>query len=249
MARPRRRGLAYIQGTSVNPETRGCPTSSEGLEQGYRPEEKRQERGSLCAREASANHRESEFQSLCDVPDEGTFMAQRRLWQKMERGWSIFRMEDCFSLVGATILHNEDTRTFAPKDLRGRSYVQSKISFFQGEQNKKGSSVQVEVGVETDEQVERLVRCTYVLHEHGGKQQFCREVIRTVSEGTSHRWSKMVGSVESHVQEEAYFRSEVKQDRVGWKGKIKRRRKRLQGLCMRFGIMDCVAKEYSKRCT
>ena len=93
--------------------------------------------------------------------------------------------------------------------------------FLQGEQNKKGSNVQVEVGVEADVQVERLVRCTYMLHEHGGKQQCGREVIRTVSEGTNHQWSKMVGLVCRHVQEEACSRSEVEQDRR-LENKIKR---------------------------
>ena len=41
--------------------------------------------------------------------------------------------------------------------------------------------MKVEVRVEVDEHIERLVRCTHVLREDGGRQQFSREVIRTVS--------------------------------------------------------------------
>ena len=93
----------------------------------------------------------------------------------------------------AKMLYNEDERAFAlrERELEGHGIVQSKISFSGGEQNKKrDSSVQVEVSVEVNEHVERLVRRTYVLREDGDRQQFSREVISTVGTGTQHGWSK-----------------------------------------------------------
>ena len=60
--------------------------------------------------------------------------------------------------------------------------------------------MQVEASVEVDEHVERLVRCAHVLREDGCRQQDSREVIRNVSKGTQHGWSKLVGPVGSLVQ-------------------------------------------------
>ena len=63
---------------------------------------------------------ESEFQSLCDVPDEGTFMAQCELWQKWKRGWSVFRMEDLFDEMSeAKMPRKGDTRAIAPREFGG----------------------------------------------------------------------------------------------------------------------------------
>ena len=45
--------------------------------------------------------------------------------------------------------------------------------------------------------------------EDGDEQQIGREVLRTVGEGTQHGWSKLVGLMSSHVQEEACARSEA----------------------------------------
>ena len=79
----------------------------------------------------------------------------------------------------AKMLHSEDKRAFA---LREREFgrlcdVQDNIRFFfQGVQNRTGGSrVQVEVSVEAEEHVERLVRCTHVLRG-GNWQQVSREV-------------------------------------------------------------------------
>ena len=41
--------------------------------------------------------------------------------------------------------------------------------------------MQLEVSVEVEEHVERLVRCTHVVREDGIRQQVSRELIRTVS--------------------------------------------------------------------
>ena len=67
--------------------------------------------------------------------------------------------------------------------------------------------MQVEVCVEVDERVERLVRCAHLLRGDAGKQQVSREVLRTVSKGTQRGWSQLVGL--GHVQEEAYARSDA----------------------------------------
>ena len=64
-----------------------------------------------------------EFQSLCDVHDEGTFMAQCGLWHKMEtklveiqNGGPDFFADMC----EATMLHKEDKRAF---DQREREFA------------------------------------------------------------------------------------------------------------------------------
>ena len=41
----------------------------------------------------------------------------------------------------------------------------------------------------------------------GARQQVGHEVIRTVSKGTQHGWSKLVGSVGGHVQENSGMES------------------------------------------
>ena len=102
----------------------------------------------------------------------------------------------------AQMLYNEDKRAFA---VRKREYeehdkVQRKIRFFEGTHSERGSTMPVEIFVEVDEQVERLVRCTNLWREDGAKQRIGREVLRTISEGTQHGWSKLVGLVGSRVQ-------------------------------------------------
>ena len=53
------------------------------------------------------------------------------------------------------------------------------------------------------------MRCAHVLRKDGDWQQVSRQVIRIVSKGTQHAWSKLVGTVGCHVQEEACARSEA----------------------------------------
>ena len=69
----------------------------------------------------------------------------------------------------------------------------ARSGFLKESNTRKGSDVQVEICVEADEQVERLVRCTNLKREDGEKQHIGRDVLRTVSKGTQHGWSKMVG--------------------------------------------------------
>ena len=69
-------------------------------------------------------------------------------------------------------------------------------------QSKTGFNLQVEICVEVDEQVERCVRCAHFRRADGDKQQISRGVLRTVSEGTRHCWSKLLGLVDNHVEEE-----------------------------------------------
>ena len=60
----------------------------------------------------------------------------------------------------------------------------------------------VEVCVEVDEQVERLVRHTHVRNEDGSFRQLFRVVIGSVPKGTlALFWLKYVGLVGHHVQE------------------------------------------------
>ena len=73
--------------------------------------------------------------------------------------------------------------------------------FLEGEQNKIGSDVQVEISVEVDEHVEQWVRCAHVVREDGDRQQVSHEVFRTVCNGTQNGWSKLMGLVGGHVQE------------------------------------------------
>ena len=120
-----------------------------------------------------------EFQSLCDLHDEGTFMAQCGPWHKMDK-----KLVDIQN--GGLDLMDEirDSKCCAMKikepwlqrkhDVCG-CYVRSKIRLFKKEENNgNGSNVQEEITVEVDECVERLVR---PLH---------REVLRTIEKGTEH---------------------------------------------------------------
>ena len=60
-----------------------------------------------------------EFQNLCDLHDEGTFIAQRGLWHKMQKklvniqngGLSLLN-----EIREAKIMHSEDKRTFALRE-------------------------------------------------------------------------------------------------------------------------------------
>ena len=61
--------------------------------------------------------------------------------------------------------------------------------------------MQVEISVEADEHVKRLVRCSHVSREDGNWQRVSHEVIGFVSESKQHEWSKLVGLVSSHVQD------------------------------------------------
>ena len=81
----------------------------------------------------------SEFQSLCDLHDEGTFMAQSGLWNKTENKLVDIQngAPDLFDDIGeAKMLHNEDKRAFAPREEFGRSWwCDKRDQFFGGEQH------------------------------------------------------------------------------------------------------------------
>ena len=72
------------------------------------------------------------------------------------------------------MVHNEHKRVIALRERRefgGNGNAQNKIWFFTGGKNKKGdSSVQVEISVEAEEHVERLLRCTDMLREDRDRQ-------------------------------------------------------------------------------
>ena len=60
-----------------------------------------------------------EFQSLCDLHDEVTFMAQGGLWHKMEKDWVVIQNEgpDLIDEMNeANMLYNENKRAFALRE-------------------------------------------------------------------------------------------------------------------------------------
>ena len=77
----------------------------------------------------------SEFQSLCDLDDEGTFMAQCGRWHKTEKklvdtqkgGLDLF-----VEISEAKMLHRADRRAFPLRErvLGRHGHVQSKTRFF-----------------------------------------------------------------------------------------------------------------------
>ena len=101
----------------------------------------------------------SKFQSLCNLHDEGTFMAKCGQWLKTEK--TLVEIQnggpDLFDEISeATMLHKEDKRASALRErVFGRHCnVQDKFKvFFEAEQNKKW----------TNEHVERRVRCAHCL--------------------------------------------------------------------------------------
>ena len=52
--------------------------------------------------------------------------------------------------------------------------------------------MQVEVSVEVDEQSEKLVRNTDVVHEDGERVLLKKEVIQQVEKGTPRKWANIV---------------------------------------------------------
>ena len=125
-----------FKGRYVSLEIRCCPINSESWSKVIaweEKEEKWQERGRLCAREASADHK-GEFQSLCDLHDDGTFMAQCGLWRKMENKLVDIQIwvPDLFDEISESkMLHSEDNRACAlrGREFGGRANVQGKIRF------------------------------------------------------------------------------------------------------------------------
>ena len=144
----------------------------------------------------------SEYQSLCDLHDEGTFMATFGLWHKTEKKWVKFQNggPDLFDeTCDAKLLHEGDIRAFASsgREYGGHGKARSKIRCFEGGRSKKGSNVQDDNCVEVEE---RLVRCTHLRREDGEEQK-------------RGRWSTLVGLVGTHVPEEACARSEAAEDK------------------------------------
>ena len=71
----------------------------------------------------------------------------------------------------------------------GHGHVRNKIRIFGGDQ-RGGSKVQFEVGVEADERSEKLVRNTDVVLEDG--ELVLLKVIRQDEKGTAGKWTNMV---------------------------------------------------------
>ena len=114
---------------------------------------------------------QAEFQNLCDLHDEGIFMAHCGPWHKMEKKLVDIPNggPDLLCEIRETkMMHSEDRRVFASREreLGGYGHVQDKIRICGGDQ-RGGSKVQVEVGVEVDAQSEKLVRNTDVVHDGG----------------------------------------------------------------------------------
>ena len=66
----------------------------------------------------------------------------------------------------------------------------------------------MEIRVEVDERVERLVRLTNVVREDGDSRPLNFEVLRTVEKGTEHEWHKIAGPVAQQVPEQVLDKSE-----------------------------------------
>ena len=87
--------------------------------------------------------------------------------------------------------------------------METKIRFFGKEENNRfGSTVQVEIRVDVDERVERLVRLTNLVSEDGDSRPINFEVLRTVEKGTEHEWHKIAGPVAQQVPEQVWDKSE-----------------------------------------
>ena len=109
------------------------------LEEGYRTggaKEENKEGIHVQGRRVPVSH--GEFQNLCDLNGEGIFTAQRGPWHKR--------------------------RIFASREREFGDHcrVRNKIRISGGDQ-RSGSKVQVEVGVDADERSEKLVRNTDVV--------------------------------------------------------------------------------------
>ena len=84
-----------------------------------------------------------------------------------------------------------------------------KIRLFGKEENNRfGSTVQVEIRVEVDERVERLVRLTNVVREDGDSRPLNFEVLRTVEKGTEHEWHKIAERVAELFLEQVLDKNE-----------------------------------------
>ena len=142
-----------------------------------------------------------EFQSLCDLNEAATFFAKCGPWHKMDK-----KLVDIQN--GGPDLMDEimDAKCCAMKikepwlqrkhDVCG-CHVRSKIRIFKKEENNRNRCNDlVEIRVEVDECVGRLVR---PLH---------REVLRKVEKVTEHEWHKIAELVAEPVLEHVLDKSE-----------------------------------------
>ena len=78
----------------------------------------------------------------------------------MGSGINLTRSDVFDEISEAKMFHEEGKQAFVKREprVRRQSNVQDNITFFEGEQNKKGPYMQVDVCVAVDEHVERLAR-------------------------------------------------------------------------------------------
>ena len=210
------------------------------LEQGSRVGRKKEngQKLGICVQGRRIPITNVEFQSLCYLHKEGTFMAQCGLWHKMDKKLVDIQNggPDLFDeLREAKLLHREDKRAHASRRREYERYgnVKSKTTHLKGAK-RESSSVQVEICVDVDEQVEKLVRCKHLRRGNGDKQQIIVSA-QVVRKCTQHGWSKLVVLVSSHVREEACARSEAalgasagKDNKKGGEGSRHRLRKKIE---------------------
>ena len=158
------------EGPCADLGTRRYRTSERKLEQGYRIGWAEEEKKGRCP----CGGKERSYltgQNLCDLHDEGIFVAQCGPWLKKEK-----KLAD---------IHNGDMRIFASREREfgGHGRVRHKIRIFGGD-HRGGSKVQVDVGVKADERSEKLVRNTDVVHEDVQRVLLKKEVIWQVEKGT-----------------------------------------------------------------
>ena len=127
----------------------------------------------------------SEFQNPHDLHDESTSMAQCGQWRKRSR------MEGLISLTKQVKQQRYIQKTRGPS-LQGRSKIRS--TFTMKEQNEVGPNGKVEVDVEVDEQVERLVR--WAMREDGDKHTMCPGPCSSQKQSVHNgRWQMFISTV------------------------------------------------------
>ena len=147
---------------------------------------------------------QKEFERLCKVYDERTFMAQCGLWHRMEK--KILALQNGEGKVHdeiseAKMLHKEDIGAYLLTENahRGTGNVQSKIKMIEGRQvrqHKEGrKNTEIRVTTDNDEHGV-LARVTLQLSDSGERKEFEFEVIQKVARGNQHNDpSCQVGSV------------------------------------------------------
>ena len=139
---PQKQVRQAFKGRFVSLETQGCLFSSECSNRAIDLEWKTTERNEFdfMCKGGPVPSTKSEFQSLCDLYDEGTFVAQCGRWHKTKKKLVDIQNggPDLFDGIGeAKMLHCEDKRAFPLRErvLGRHGHVQSTTRFFRRRAN------------------------------------------------------------------------------------------------------------------